>query len=189
MVKIVAAWLEWQSMKKLPDPRALKGITLTLFFLALLQLAASSQGSHKRYWLNLSDSVPMGLYRLEKFHGEAKLGELVVMNVPHQSLPYIYGRGWLPEGWMLFKQVGGIPGDTVCVFDFYFTINGMEQGPVYSTDHEGLLLPRLRGCRKVPAGHFFPVATGKENSFDGRYMGPVEVSAIAGVANPLFTVP
>ena len=176
-------------MKKLPDPRALKGITLALLFLALLQLAASSQGSNKRYWLNLSDSVPVGLYRLEKVDGSVRRGELVLVSAPGEFRPYIYGRGWLPEGWMLFKQVGAIPGDTVCVFDSYFTINGKPMGSVYPTDKEGLPLPHLQGCRKVPAGHFFPVATGKENSFDGRYMGPVKVSAIAGDAKPVLTVP
>ena len=34
-----------------------------------------------------------------------------------------------------------------------------------------------------------PVAAGTKRSFDGRYMGPVDISAIEGIARPIVTFP
>ena len=167
------------------DPRPIRMSLAALFCLATLQMIGSLLG--EIFWLNLTDSEPMGLYRLEKFEGSIRRGELIVMSVPTEFHQYVYGRHWLPEGWSLFKHVGAVPGDVYCVTASSLTINGVTIGPVYAADAAGLPLPRLRGCRRVPAGHFLPVAVGTDRSFDGRYMGPVKVSAIKGIARPIVT--
>lgn len=168
------------------DIAALKKTAAVLLFLLVLHIVTSLY--ERRFWLNLADSEPIGLYKMEKFDGPIRRGDLIVMRVPAEFRPYIYGRHWLPEGWLLFKHVGAVSGDVYCV-DTSLTINGQMVGPVYLADGEGHPLPRLQGCRRIPAGHFLPVATSIRHSFDGRYMGPVKVSGIEGTARPILTVP
>lgn len=159
-----------------------------LIVLVCFLIIADLDGSfEKRCWLNLTDSEPIGLYRVEKFNGEIKRGDMVLMSVPEQFRQYVYGRKWLPEGWPLFKHVGAVPGDLYCFGNSAFTINGAQVGPVYPADGKGLPLPRLEGCRQVPDRHFLPVAVRIKTSFDGRYMGAVSVSEIRGLAKPILT--
>jgi len=87
------------------------GVAL-LLLLILHSLTSLYDG---RFWLNLTDSEPMGLYRLEPLKGGVRRGELILMDVPKEFRKYVYGRGWLPEGWSLFKHVGAVAGDTYCV--------------------------------------------------------------------------
>lgn len=173
------------AMKNLPDTAALKRIVLALLSLALLQLAASSQGSDKCLWLNLTGSEPIGLYRAAKFE-KLKRGDMVIVTVPPEFDRYLYTRRWLPQGWSLLKHVGAVPGDVYCVADSTLFINGVRIGPVYAADRHGLPLPQLRGCHVVPQGKFLPVAVRIPRSFDGRYMGPLDVSLIRAVARPLL---
>src|SRR5689334_6236144 len=86
------------------------GVLLSLAFLHLVQGQLP-----KKYWFNLRESEPPGLYRMEKLDGTLKRGELVIMKVPAGYRHYVYGRGWIREGWTLFKEIGGLPGDTFCV--------------------------------------------------------------------------
>jgi conjugative transfer signal peptidase TraF len=166
------------------DPAPLKKVVLVLGCLLLVQILTNLFG--KTFWLNLTESEPVGLYRLGQFDRPIKAGDMVIMAIPGQFEPYVYGRNWLPVGWLLLKHVGAVPGDTVCFRDSSFLINGVPIGPVYRVDSEGLPLPRLEGCRQVPDGHFFPIATGVKTSFDGRYMGPVSISVIQGLARPVW---
>ena len=168
------------------NARAVRNTMAALLLLLVLHIMSFHYG--RRYWLNLTDSEPMGLYRLEEFDGKLRRGDVIVMAVPSEFRQYVYGRGWLPEGWALFKHVGAVAGDTYCISESTLTINGVTIGPVYETDQEGLPLPRLHGYRQVPAGFFLPVATRIKRSFDGRYMGPVRTSEIRGVARPILTL-
>ena len=158
---------------------------------AILLLLGTLQCLNSRYegefWLNLTDSEPIGLYRVYPADREIRRGDLIVMAVPQEYRQYVYGRGWLPKGWPLFKHVGAIAGDIYCVTGSRLTVNGKPVGPVYAADQEGRPLPRIKGCRQVPEGHFLPVATRIARSFDGRYMGVVKLSAILGIARPLVT--
>lgn len=69
------------------DPRPIRMTLAALFCLATLQVIGGLLG--KIFWLNLADSEPMGLYRLEEFGGEPKRGELIVMSVPAEFHQYI----------------------------------------------------------------------------------------------------
>ena len=167
------------------DVKTLKRMAAILLLLGALQCLNVLHGG--KFWLNLTDSEPIGLYRVYPADREIRRGDLIVMAVPPEFHQYVYGRGWLPEGWSLFKHVGAVPGDTYCVTGSWLTVNGKPVGPVYSIDEEGHPLPQLHGCRRVPDGHFLPVATRIKRSFDGRYMGAVKLSTIKGTATPIVT--
>ena len=166
------------------NPGPIKKTLLILLCLGFLQVLAGSFG--KRYWLNFTQSEPVGLYRMERLDRDVKRGDMVVMSIPLQFRQYVYGRNWLPEGWPLLKHVGALAGDLFCARDALFTINGLPVGPVFPADRQGLTLPHLEGCGRVPEGYFIPVAVRIKNSFDGRYMGPVSLSEIRGVATPIL---
>ena len=166
------------------DPAPLKKACLALLCLSAIQMLTGLFG--KIFWLNLTSSEPVGLYRMEKLDREVRRGDMVIMTIPGRFRAYVYGRKWLPAGWPLLKHVGAVAGDLFCGQDASFSINGVPIGPVYPADSEGLPLPHIEGCRPVPAGHFLPVATGLKTSFDGRYMGPVSLSEIKGLASPIL---
>jgi conjugative transfer signal peptidase TraF len=168
-----------------PDLRPIRLTLLVLCCFFMLQIIGGR--ADKIFWLNLVGSEPIGLYRLEKFKGELRRGDMVVMKVPAAFERYVYGRGWLPEGWSLFKHIGAVPGDFYCITGLSLTVNGGYVGPVYSTDSAGLSLPDLQGCYLIADSYFLPVATRIKNSFDGRYMGAVHVSEILGIARPIVT--
>jgi conjugative transfer signal peptidase TraF len=141
-----------------------------------------------RYYINLTRSEPIGIYRL--IPGDVrrlKTGDLVIMDVPRQARRYIYGRRWLREGWPLLKNIGAVAGDTYCITDSTVRINGQYLGPVFRTDGQGRELPRLRGTFQVEAGQFLPVSVDHAQSFDGRYFGAVSCGLIRGRAIAVLT--
>jgi conjugative transfer signal peptidase TraF len=138
------------------------------------------------YYLNLSNSEPLGIYLLTPFRGDPKTGELVILDVPAQARPYIYGRGWLPEGGRLLKNIGAVPGDQVIISNDGIVINHQYIGPVFDQDSQGKPLPKLRGSFRIKPGYFLPIATAIPNSFDGRYFGPVPLRLIVGKAKPVL---
>jgi conjugative transfer signal peptidase TraF len=138
------------------------------------------------YYLNLSDSEPWGIYQLTPFDGHLYTGELVIMEVPVQARPYVYGRGWLPKGGLLLKNIGAIPGDQVMISNNGIIINHKYTGPVFTKDSQGKPLPEIRGSFRIPPGSFLPLSTAVPNSFDGRYFGPVPLRLIVGKAKPVL---
>ena len=162
-------------------------IIVFVVFSFLAGIHALSKPSSRRFILNLTGSEPRGIYFLKPFDGALHRGDLVFMKCPPGYEKFIYGRKWLPNGWPLLKTVRGIPGDGFCISEMDVSVEGKRLGPVYSYDRQGLPLPVLRGCRRVPAKHFLPIATGLENSFDGRYFGAVPESLITGKAELIIS--
>jgi conjugative transfer signal peptidase TraF len=112
-------------------------------------------------------------------------GDLVIMDLPEQAKPYVYGRLWLQPGWPLLKNVGAVAGDEYQITAAAITVNGKNCGPVFAVDGRGRALPRLRGCFKVIDGYFLPLST-FSRSFDGRYFGTAPLKLIRGKAIPIL---
>jgi len=165
--------------------RILGTMATVVFILIIYQIFFDK--SERRYWLNMTDSEPVGLYRLEKLTAPPRKGDIVIMACPPGYERYLYGRKWLPSGWPLFKTIGGVLGDTFCISSATFTVNNKFIGPVYRHDREGRELPAMHGCKVVRSGCFLPVATGLKTSFDGRYFGDVPLSLVKGKAVPIVT--
>ncbi len=165
-------------------PRKIFLISAGVFILLSLQIAGLQP---PKYYLNLSRSMPLGVYKFIPFNGDLKVEDLVIFDVPQQARPYVYGRGWLPKGWLLIKKVGALPGEKVTITNDSIKIRDVYVGPVFETDTEGKPLPRLRGSFIIPENHFLPIATYIQNSFDGRYFGPVSKTLIRGKAIPIVT--
>jgi len=152
----------------------------------LLLLSIPVSKLQKHHYLNLSPSVPLGLYRIVP-PATLAVGDLVVFDPPQGVHRYIYGRRWLPQGWPLIKYVGALPGDTFSVENVSLYINNKYMGPVYDRDNEGNRLPRITGTHTVEPETFLPLSTHISRSFDGRYFGTIELASIKGKALPVWT--
>lgn len=129
--------------------------------------------------LNISPSVPYGLYQLHAVPGQLGYGQLVVAHVPPSISPW--HPFWIP----LLKPVAGLQGDILTVQEGRFYINGEDFGPVLR-DAQGQPLPQISSPRVVQAGEVV-LASKAPRSLDGRYTGPVPQRSITALATPLFT--
>ena len=80
-----------------------------------------------------------------------------------------------------------MPGQTVCRTGRTITVDGIAMGEALDHDRRGRALPVWQGCRVIAAGEVFLMNWQSEDSFDGRYFGPLPASTIVGRADPLWT--
>jgi type IV secretory pathway protease TraF len=127
--------------------------------------------------VNVSPSVPYGLYLLTALPAPLPRGTLVVLPVP----PTLRRWQTLP----LLKPVAAVAGDTVCLSEEGLWMEGVGYGPVYREAH-GVPLPVWRGCLVVPPGELF-LASQEPRSLDSRYFSTVPVAKLTAQAIPLVT--
>lgn len=129
--------------------------------------------------MNISPSLPYGLYRLHAVPSQLAYGELVVARVPASI--QTWHRPWV----LLLKPVAGLPGDVLMVSEGRFYINGEDFGPVL-LDAQGQQLPQCPSPRVVQEGEIV-LASKVPRSLDARYTGPVPQRSITALATPLLT--
>lgn len=139
----------------------------------------------KLVW-NASASVPIGLY-LVKLASSHHVGELVLVRPPEALAAFLDKRGYLATGVPLLKHILALPGQTVCRIGRTITVDGLAVGHALDCDHLGRTLPGWQGCRIVADHEVFLMNWQSENSFDGRYFGPLPATTIVGRADPLWT--
>lgn len=160
-------------------------IYLFIFLAILTILEMYKLVSMPKFYLNVSSSMPKGIYKVIPCK-EFKKGDFVIFDVPKIAQPYIYGRKWLPNNWPLIKTVGALPNDQVVITEKSIFINNQYIGKIFEKDHQGKPLPILRGSFKIPDNNWLPIATYIQNSFDGRYFGPIPFNLIRGKAIPIL---
>ncbi len=150
-----------------------------------LGVSALTQPAPWLVW-NASASAPLGLYGV--VHGQALArGDLVLAEPPDAARRLAAERGYLPAGVPLVKRVAALSDDTVCGAGVAITINGRQIAERLSADTRGRPLPAWEGCRLLQGGEVFLLMDGVPDSFDGRYFGPVESTAIIGRLVPIWT--
>jgi conjugative transfer signal peptidase TraF len=134
------------------------------------------------YVLNLSPSVPVGLYRLGG--GNPHRGGLAVIRLSQPWRDLAASRGYLPPDAWLIKSVAALAGDSVCRSGLKITINGRLAAVAQPEDKKGRVLPEWAGCKTLINGELF-LMSNAEGSFDGRYFGVTPHSALIGNALPV----
>jgi conjugative transfer signal peptidase TraF len=134
---------------------------------------------------NASASVPIGLYFVRPAHVH-HVGDLVVVRAPEALAAFLDTRGYLARGVPLLKHVAGLPGQVVCRTSHTITVDGVTMGHALDRDRVGRILPVWEGCRLVADEEVFLMNWQSENSFDGRYFGPLSASTIVGRADPIW---
>ena len=146
--------------------------------------------------INLSSSIPPGLYRVVQ--GPIERGAIVIACLPSSVAAFARSRKYISAGSCpdgnapVGKAVAALAGDTVELMSRGVTVNGRDlanTSPLYS-DRHGRPLPRVAyGRYVVPVGQVWLVSTYSARSFDSRYFGPVTMAALAGRVHPIMTVP
>jgi conjugative transfer signal peptidase TraF len=135
---------------------------------------------------NASESVPLGLYRLQP-PGKLAVTDLVVAMPPEPLATFLAKAGYLPHGVPLIKRVLALPRQTVCRTGLAITVDGVEMGTASERDRRGRPLPAWQDCRVVSKREVFLMNWDEPASLDGRYFGPIAASSIIGRAEPLWT--
>jgi conjugative transfer signal peptidase TraF len=140
-----------------------------------------------RFIWNASASVPIGLYRVEPAE---KLGvaDIAVVTAPKPLASFLAARGYLPNGLPLLKRVLALGGQTVCRRRTAIVVRGVTYGHARAHDSRGRALPVWQGCHIIAGDEVFVMNRDAENSFDGRYFGPLPLNSVIGRAIPVWTI-
>lgn len=162
--------------------------TITTAGLAVLFVGTTAlvHPTPKLIW-NASASVPIGLYVVRPA-SDLHIGDLVVARPPEGLAAFLETRGYLARGVPLLKHIAGMPGQVVCRTDRTITVDGVTMGQALDRDRFGRNLPVWDGCRHIAKDEVFLLNWQSENSFDGRYFGPLSAFTIVGRAHPLWLV-
>jgi conjugative transfer signal peptidase TraF len=152
---------------------------------AVVTLTMAAKPMPRFVW-NVSESVPIGLYSIEPVH-QFTVTNLVVAAPPQRLATFLAERGYLPLGVPLIKRILALPGQSVCRNELAISVDGIEMGTALAHDRRGRALPIWRGCRAIAQGEVFLMNWDEPASLDGRYFGPIPLSAIIGRAEPLWT--
>jgi conjugative transfer signal peptidase TraF len=149
-------------------------------------LLATLGGAPPRFMWNASNSVPIGLYRVQPVTKIA-VTNLVAVQPPEPLAAFLDLNGYLPVGVPMLKRVLALPGQTVCRIGLTVTVDGIDVGQAHERDGRGRPLPTWHGCRVIADGDVFVMNWQSPDSLDGRYFGPLPASAVIGRAIPVWT--
>ena len=135
---------------------------------------------------NASQSVPIGLYRVQQAD-QLTVTDLVIAMPEGPLADFLAERGYLPLHVPLIKRILAVPGQTICRNHLTVMVDGIEMGEARERDHRGRKLPAWDGCQTIAQGEVFLMNWDEPASLDGRYFGPIRSSAIIGRAQPLWT--
>lgn len=145
--------------------------------------------------LNLTQSMPMGLYRI--VGRMPARGATVLVCLPPGIAIFASERGYVPRGGAcahgtvpIGKVVLGVPGDTVTLLPAGLLLNGVPvpNSKAHARDHRGKSLPKLHyGSRVIGGGTLWLYSPYSAWSFDSRYFGPVATRHVVAVVRPLWT--
>jgi conjugative transfer signal peptidase TraF len=138
------------------------------------------------YLWNASESVPVGLYRLQPVD-RLNVTELVAVRPPEPLATFLDLNGYLPVGVPMLKRVLALPGQTVCRKGLTISVDAVDMGDALSHDRRGRPLPSWQGCRVVAPGELFVMNWQSADSLDSRYFGFLPESSVMGKALPVWT--
>jgi conjugative transfer signal peptidase TraF len=160
--------------------------TVSTAVVATSLLLSTIGGTTPQYIWNASNSVPIGLYRVQPATRLA-VTELVAVQPPDLLAAFLDLNGYLPIGVPMLKRVLALPGQMVCRNGLTITVDGIEVGDAQERDGRGRPLPVWHGCRVIADGDVFVMNWQSADSLDGRYFGPLPASAVVGRAVPVWT--
>ena len=143
-------------------------------------------GTTPLYVWNASNSVPMGLYRLQ-IVTTLRVTELVAVRPPDLLATFLDQNDYLPIGVPMLKRVLALPGQTVCRNGLSISVDGVDVGQARERDGRGRPLPVWQGCQIIADSDVFVMNWQSADSLDSRYFGPLPASAVIGRAVPVWT--
>jgi len=160
--------------------------TIFITFVATVLLLSTVGGATPLYIWNASNSVPIGLYRVQPAT-RLIVTELVAVRPPDLLAAFLDLNGYLPLGVPMLKRVLALPGQTVCRNGLAIAVDGIDVGNAHERDGRGRPLPAWHGCRVIADDDVFVMNWQSADSLDGRYFGPLPSSSVIGRAVPVWT--
>ena len=160
--------------------------TVFITFIATILLLSTVGGATPLFIWNASNSVPIGLYRVQPAT-RLTVTELVAVQPPDLLAAFLDLNRYLPIGVPMLKRVLALPGQTVCRNGLTIAVDGVDVGDAHECDGHGRPLPAWQGCHVIADGDVFVMNWQSPDSLDGRYFGPLPASAIVGRAVPVWT--
>lgn len=138
---------------------------------------------------NASDSVARGWYRVGRIDSAASLhvDSIVLARLPAGVASFAAQRGYLPKGVPILKRIGAMAPQSVCVRGHVVCIDDAAVAMARAHDGAHRPLPAWTPCRPLAEGELFLLSDTHPDSFDSRYFGPIAVSAVLGIARPVWT--
>lgn len=134
---------------------------------------------------NASASVPVGLYAAQPVKQLGR-GDLVAVHAPGRLAALMAERHYLPRGVPMLKHVGALPGQTICRSGRAISIDGSHAADALARDSMGRSLPVWSGCHTLRPGEIFLLNPASQQSFDGRYFGPLAAASAFAQLRPLW---
>jgi conjugative transfer signal peptidase TraF len=164
-------------------------------FIIVFSFAAVAVARTKGFWINTTDSMPMGLWRQTAPH-EARPGDVALLCLPDTPVTKLgQARGYIAPGAcptgqeILLKPIAAGPGDLVDLSPSGVSVNGREivNSAQLAHDSMGRPLPGYpAGQYRVPTGEVWLVSSHNPRSFDSRYFGPVSASLVQSTVRPVW---
>lgn len=138
---------------------------------------------------NASASVAPGWYHVDPVPStdSPHVGSIVLAQLPAGVAAFAAQRGYLPAGVPILKRVGAMAPQSVCIRDGIVHIDGAAVAAVLVHDGAHRPLHPWTLCRALVEGELFLLSDTHPASFDSRYFGPIDASAVLGIAHPLWT--
>jgi conjugative transfer signal peptidase TraF len=148
--------------------------------------------------LNLTGSMPVGLWRIEPVIRAPAKGQVVSVCLSDKEARFALDRGYIAAGECplnaepLIKPVVATAGDAVSVSPFGIAVNGreIEGTALRPVDTAGRPLHAVpTGSYQVKSGEVWLASAHDPRSFDSRYFGPVLLLNVRGIAVPVLVAP
>lgn len=172
--------------------RDLKRFFLIVLLVVLVCVAFYRAG----FRINLTPSVPVGVYQIHKIEGALKRGDIVWFCPPDTPLFRKSRDKWgdiphgdCPGGYMhMFKPVAALPGDTVEVTRQGVFVNSqrLSNSQPMGRTGKGQRLYSDFGRFQVQTGTVWLISTYHLHSLDSRYFGAVSQGQLQGLARPIW---
>ncbi len=172
----------WKSRRGRPSGLA----TLFAVGFATVLAAGASCALARHLLVNLTPSMPRGLYWMRLGVHPARPGDVVAFRVPLAAHDLVRERHYLPEGAFLLKPVAAVTGDDVCIDRDDLRIRGELRTHLRSVDQDGRPLPRDARCAPLAPGQVYVLAP-DVRSFDSRVFGPLRIENLHATVTPLWT--
>jgi conjugative transfer signal peptidase TraF len=173
----------------------MKNITHVIYWLIIISIAFDSFANILPIRINLTGSMPRGIYWLTT-SPEIHKGDFVMVCLNNSLASFAQQRGYLSAGHCanhvepLLKQVVAHAGDTVTLSNDFIWINNktLSHTATLAIDKHGRKLPVIkRGIYTLGSNQLWLYGTDSARSWDSRYFGAIDSSLVINTVNPIFT--
>ncbi|MBG6118423.1 conjugative transfer signal peptidase TraF [Sphingobium sp. JAI105] len=160
-------------------------VFVTIVAAQVTALLACIDPAPRLVW-NATASAPIGLYAVSP-GASPIVGDLALVMPDARLAHWLARRHALPLGVPLIKHVAATAGQTVCRSGVTILIDGRPVARARAHDTAGRPLPVWAGCRRLGSGEIMLLNAAVEDSFDGRYFGPLSAEGLIGTVRPMLT--